>query len=843
MRRSEAICVLLAVCLLPALVYSNTVAQVWAESDADIGQPTAMVVDNMGDVYVTGQTWNGHDYDFATMKYRGSNGFPVWPAPAVFAGAAGGNDCATALALGSSGDVFVTGYTWNGADYDYATVRYNVAGGEAWPQPAVYNGGGEDRPVALVVDITGNPIVAGCSWNGVDFDYLTIKYNAPGGEAWPQPAAYNGGGEDRPVAVAIGLDGNPIVTGYSWLGSGFDYLTIKYEGGSGFPLWPEPARYDRGGEDRAAALALDPGGNAYVTGYSWNGADFDYVTLKYDAGVGMPCWFLPGAAVFNSGGDDRATAIAVDPTGCACVTGYSGAASLEDFATVKYDPEGMQQWSAVYDGAPAGADRARAIALDNLGCAYVTGVSEDAGGLYDYVTVKYSEVGIERWVARYGTPVALDEPQAVLLHDNGYMLADVFVTGSAGPVSATIKYQQPNPGWTRQSDLPGTLKVKTGGCLAWTEENGRGYVYALKGNKSYDFLKYRICDRWWQSAPAIPSGSPGKKVDDGATLARLGNSLFATKGGGSNQFWEYNPSADWTARTPVPGSNVQYGAGAVGGLAADGSGCVYLLKGSGGKEFYRYSPSSGWTNLAQIPGSGGCGRGSCVTYAPTIGTRGTVFALKGSSGTNQFYAYDVASGAWSAKASLPLVGSSGSHEAKDGTGLAWLNGFVYALKGNSTREFWGYAPGTPGQWTELTSIGGTITVGEGGALGASDDLLYALKGNSTVECWMHSPGGWDLMGASEELTLDAGPQPGYALAVTPNPLRERTVVSYSLPGAASVLVCLYDVTGARVVTLVSGRASAGSHYVAFRANGLAHGVYLLKLESGGAGVTRKLIVE
>jgi len=202
-----------------------------------------------------------------------------------------------------------------------------------------------------------------------------------------------------------------------------------------------------------------------------------------------------------------------------------------------------------------------------------------------------------------------------------------------------------------------------------------------------------------------------------------------------------------------------------------------------------------------------------------------------------------ASGAWSAKASLPLVGSSGSHEAKDGTGLAWLNGFVYALKGNSTREFWGYAPGTPGQWTELTSIGGTITVGEGGALGASDDLLYALKGNSTVECWMHSPGGWDLMGASEELTLDAGPQPGYALAVTPNPLRERTVVSYSLPGAASVLVCLYDVTGARVVTLVSGRASAGSHYVAFRANGLAHGVYLLKLESGGAGVTRKLIVE
>ena len=107
----------------------------------------------------------------------------------------------------------------------------------------------------------------------------------------------------------------------------------------------------------------------------------------------------------SSNGEDRANAIALDNAGNIYVTGVSGDSMtwpfMFDYATVKYDPSGVEQWVAQYDGSGNGEDEAYAIAVDNMGNIYVTGYSYGVGtSEEDYATVKYNSSGMEQWVAR-----------------------------------------------------------------------------------------------------------------------------------------------------------------------------------------------------------------------------------------------------------------------------------------------------------------------------------------------------------------------------------------------------------------------------------------------------------
>ena len=55
----------------------------------------------------------------------------------------------------------------------------------------------------------------------------------------------------------------------------------------GVPLWTN--RYKGGGRnDRPTAIALDSSGNVFLTGFSWNGINNEYVTIKYSSSVPPP---------------------------------------------------------------------------------------------------------------------------------------------------------------------------------------------------------------------------------------------------------------------------------------------------------------------------------------------------------------------------------------------------------------------------------------------------------------------------------------------------------------------------------------------------------------------------
>ncbi|MCH7904228.1 MAG: SBBP repeat-containing protein [Armatimonadetes bacterium] len=308
----------------------------YSRADRSGDQAYALAVDSAGNVYVTGSSsGGGTGVDYATLKYD-TNGNLLWVRR--YNGPSNDNgDIATAIAVDDVGNVYVTGQSWGGAtNFDYATLKYDTNGNQLWVRrydgPANYI----DVPTALAVDEAGSVYVTGSSWGvGTDIDYATVKYNANGNLVWA--LRYNGPANDVDQSNALAVDeaGNVYVTGWS-VGSGTrtDVATLKYDT-NGNLVWERRYNGPANGSDGAAALALDSSGNMYVTGFSSGfGTSLDYLTLKYDTD-GNRLWSMryDGSGI----GYDRAEAVAVDGPGNVYVTGWSwGSGTNYDYATIKY---------------------------------------------------------------------------------------------------------------------------------------------------------------------------------------------------------------------------------------------------------------------------------------------------------------------------------------------------------------------------------------------------------------------------------------------------------------------------------------------------------------------------
>src|SRR5262249_48215727 len=65
---------------------------------------------------------------------------------------------------------------------------------------------------------------------------------------------------------------------------------------------------------------------------------------------------------------------------------------------------GVPLWTNLYHGPGNGADGANAIAVDQNGNVFVTGVSYGAETNAGYATVAYSNAGVPLWTNRYNGP-------------------------------------------------------------------------------------------------------------------------------------------------------------------------------------------------------------------------------------------------------------------------------------------------------------------------------------------------------------------------------------------------------------------------------------------------------
>ncbi len=282
---------------------------------------------------------------------------------------------------------------------------------ELWPGiDLLYYGTGERMKYEFIVHPGGDPSRIKLAYRGAESVTLKVdgrlEVSTPvGGLQDDVPVAWQDIGEGRAeVSVAYALETGPEKGGHV-----FGFNVGEYD--EKLPLVLDPAilvycGYLGGASvDSGRGVAVDPSGNAYITGYTTSsepefpavaGPDLTF-NGSYDAFVAkvnadgtslVYCGYIGGS------GSDYGAAIAVDGQGHAYVTGmtYSTAETFpvvvgpdlilngnRDAFVAKVSPDGTALDYCGYIGGSAG-DSGRGIAVDGSGHAYVTGRTSSVFG-------------------------------------------------------------------------------------------------------------------------------------------------------------------------------------------------------------------------------------------------------------------------------------------------------------------------------------------------------------------------------------------------------------------------------------------------------------------------------
>jgi uncharacterized delta-60 repeat protein len=151
-----------------------------------------------------------------------------------------------------------------------------------------------------------------------------------------------------------------------------------------------------GGDDTATAVAIQPDGKIVAAGFSsQRGGARRFALVRYDAdGTRDPSFGNHGTVTTRFGDESAAQAVAIQPDGKIVVAGMASRPDTGwDFAIARYNADGTLDTSFSGDGRLAtdvggGADGAHALALDPAGDLVVAGESEG-----DFALARYEPDG------------------------------------------------------------------------------------------------------------------------------------------------------------------------------------------------------------------------------------------------------------------------------------------------------------------------------------------------------------------------------------------------------------------------------------------------------------------
>ncbi|MGH2576048.1 MAG: SBBP repeat-containing protein [Ignavibacteria bacterium] len=536
------------------------------------------------------------------------------------------------------------------------------------------------------------------------------------------------------------------------------------------------------------------------------------------------CFSQPWIGTYNGpgNGEDRAYAIVIDGSGNTYVTGFC--TSLDngfDFLTIKYNPEGVLQWTNTYNGSGNGEDRAHAITVDGSGNIYVTGYSTGAGSGYDITTVKYTSNGEQLWAARYnGQGNGEDAAYAIVVDGSG----NIYVTGyssreETGCDYCTIKYDSNgNMIWVRiysgseeeandkayaiTVDSPGNIYI-TGFCVG--EETGANYT-TIKYNPNGVI-------QW----AAVYNGA-ANGMDIACGIAVNGSSIYVTghsEGEGTGKDYatiKYNSNGEqlWVKRYNGPGNN----------------------------EDMAYDIAVANNNDVLVTGSSRSGSQPGTEDYATIryqsnGNENWVERYNGT-GDNIDIAY-----------SLYLTPSNNSGVYITGTSRS------SNLPGSEDMVTIKYIPGN-GNISQITRFNGISNSGDFAydiVVDNNDDIRVAGYTTRTGDM-LGTSSNYDFVtlayehGQLTEINAISGnvPKDFKLYQNYPNPFNPSTIIKFDIINQSNVKLIVYDVLGKEAAVLVNEFLRAGSYEVKFSAAKLSSGVYFYEIKTDGFSDMKKMIL-
>jgi hypothetical protein len=367
----------------------------------------------------------------------------------IYNGTGNGTDVSTCLVMHNlKHSSIVSGYTFNGSNYDIRTIHYTFLGNSSWSMTT--DRGGDDAVFDIAFSSDSTFIYAsGYSVGaGTGKDIAVIKYRTSNGSiSWARYYNRNGSGDDEAVSIAVDRKNNVFITGYSAEtgGSGHDFTTLKYDS-AGNLIWAKHYDGFLNGSDRAAKIKLDTNAKVYVTGTVDNGGLKDYATIKYDSS-GNFNW----AKLYNGGsnGNDYSVGLGISKSAIDIyVTGYSDTTGGSDFVTIKYDSSGQVIWRDKHNGSGNGNDYASQIEVDFSGNIIVAGTTYGGDtNKQEYTTIKYFPGGTRDWTNVLNSSFN-DNDSITAMHINH--INCIYITGtSKGNVNRdfyTVLYN--TAGWT-----------------------------------------------------------------------------------------------------------------------------------------------------------------------------------------------------------------------------------------------------------------------------------------------------------------------------------------------------------------------------------------------------------
>ncbi|HEV8505133.1 MAG TPA: SBBP repeat-containing protein, partial [Chitinophagaceae bacterium] len=79
-----------------------------------------------------------------------------------------------------------------------------------------------------------------------------------------------------------------------------------------------------------------------------------------------------------------------------------------------------QRWTVRYNGTGNAIDAIKGMVVDNTGNVYITGSSNSGANSDDYITIKYNTNGVQQWMARYnGAGSGSDVPASIFVDAGG----------------------------------------------------------------------------------------------------------------------------------------------------------------------------------------------------------------------------------------------------------------------------------------------------------------------------------------------------------------------------------------------------------------------------------------